>query len=644
MLTSMPGKKTVAALVAMTIAYTLLACVGLHWAQINGAGSPIWPAAGFALAGLLIGGPDLWPAIVVGRLAAGFLTGSQQSLTVELVIALGNAFGAVCGVYLLKRNRFENTLYRMTDALRYMAFGAAVEPIVSGIVGTIALTVANHLTSEAALTLFIHWVVGGFVGALLVGPLVLSLATLKTDLQRQPFGWVEFALPIVAVAAVSWLLFIQPVSLQLRAWHVTPFLIWAALASRMPGAMSALAILSVFAVTGNTQNPSALGAGMLTPAEQLALMQQFIAVTAIPVILLAAVAEERRRQGDEILKLALDAAQQGTWHYDVATNLAVLDRQARALFGVDDTEDKVSVERMISLVHADDQPAVRAAMVQALSPSGDGTYAAEHRVATAHDKTLWLAVFGKTTFAGDGTRRIPVYATGVARNITARKIAEERQQLLMRELVHRGKNQLAIIQSIAARTLSGTISIDQGRATLLQRLQALAGTFSLLSNASFEGAPLHDIVNLEFEKFSERADADGPNILVNAEIAQNFALVVHELATNAVKYGALSSDAGRITVRWSVTGHAMEVFEFCWTERRGSPAQSVPPNNVTGFGSLLIGRLVPTQLSGNAVSRFNEHGFEYILTCPLSKVGRLVNVFSAGAGKPDAFTAAAKVS
>ncbi len=630
----MLGNRTVVAFAAVAIGYAILACVGLQWAQVNGAGSPIWPAAGFGLAALLLGGPELWPAIVIGRLVAGYLSGSQQPLMVELAISFGNAGGAYCAAIFLERKSFDRRLHRLNDALLYLAFGALVEPLVSGIVGTAALAIANDLPGTEALTLFVRWVVGGFVGALIVGPLVLSWATLDDAVKREPVGMMLSALPVAAVAVVSWLVFVGSAYAHLHAWQVTPFLIWAALGSGMRGATAALAIMAFMAVWGGNQNPVAFGAGLLTPAEQLALMQQFIAVTAIPVILLAAVAEERRRRGDELLRLALDAAQQGIWDLDAASQRLALDQQSRALFGVDATEDDISIERMISRVHPDDQPMVASALSKALDTSGDGTYCVEHRVDIEGQAPRWLAVFGKTTFLGTGLGRTPVLARGVVRDVTARRNAEERQQLLIRELVHRGKNQLTIIQSITSRTLDSSSSVDDVRTTLMNRLHALARTFSLFDDSAVDGAALHDIIELEFETFFDRADAEGPHIVVSSDTAQNIALVVHELATNAIKYGALANNGGHIEVRWKVTAGKPETFELSWVER-GGVMPAAGSHQTGGFGSILIGRLVPSQLGGTAHSGFGADGFEYVLRCPLARIGRVA------AGPPIRKTAAA---
>lgn len=200
-------------------------------------------------------------------------------------------------------------------------------------------------------------------------------------------------------------------------------------------------------------------------------------------------------------------------------------------------------------------------------------------------------------------------------DITERKQAEERQRFLMDELAHRSGNLLAVIQSIVSRSLTGTRPLADERETLAGRLQALARTQSSLTSGGF-GAPVANIIRLEFEAFSSRVVAIGPDVTLNSRATQTFALLVHELATNAVKYGALSlPEKGQVDIHWSLEGAGEEArFKFRWQERDGPPV--IPPTR-HGFGSVLLEKVVAQDFGAEPTIRFAPEGVSYEIDAPL---------------------------
>src|SRR5665213_3367828 len=203
-------------------------------------------------------------------------------------------------------------------------------------------------------------------------------------------------------------------------------------------------------------------------------------------------------------------------------------------------------------------------------------------------------------------------------DITERKEAEQRQQLLMDELAHRGKNLLAVIQSIASRTLSGTHSLAEARGVLAHRIQALARSQSALEMEGFRGALVAEIIRLEFEGFSGRVAASGPNVLLHPRLAQTFTLIVHELATNASKHGALSLADGNIAIIWSIEGAGTEArFKFQWQENDGPPV--VLPTR-QGFGRTLLEKAAAMDFGAPPKMSFVPEGLIYEIDAPLSVV------------------------
>jgi two-component sensor histidine kinase len=201
-------------------------------------------------------------------------------------------------------------------------------------------------------------------------------------------------------------------------------------------------------------------------------------------------------------------------------------------------------------------------------------------------------------------------------DITERRRAEELQRLLLNELNHRVKNTLAVVQGLAHQTFRKGGSVEEARAVFEARLAALSATHDLLTRRSWEAAPLHNIVLAAVEgtvgAAASRVDIRGPDISLAPQAAVSFALAVHELCTNAVKYGALSSESGRIQVRWEMLGEAR--LRFCW-EESGGP-RVVPPAR-RGFGTRLIDTALARELGGEVELDYRPSGVVCTVEAPL---------------------------
>jgi PAS domain S-box-containing protein len=199
--------------------------------------------------------------------------------------------------------------------------------------------------------------------------------------------------------------------------------------------------------------------------------------------------------------------------------------------------------------------------------------------------------------------------TTVARDITARKLAEEHQKTLTRELQHRTNNLLTVVQIITNRTLSGNDPIKE-KEILEARLRALARANKQLTDSDWSGLTLGEIIQSELEPYLERCKIEGTEIMLDHQYAQNFSLVLHELATNALKYGALSNREGRINISWGTKGNGRDSqLIFHWSEQEGPPV--VAPKR-QGFGSRLL-----SATFANARSNFNTNGFSCEIEVPL---------------------------
>jgi PAS domain S-box-containing protein len=211
-------------------------------------------------------------------------------------------------------------------------------------------------------------------------------------------------------------------------------------------------------------------------------------------------------------------------------------------------------------------------------------------------------------------------ASKIARDIAESKSSQRRQRVLTDELVHRGKNLLGVVQAMVSLSLSGGASLSDARETLTKRIQALSRSQSVLVNGGFEGARLAEIIRLEAEAFSDKVDVSGPDLMLKPRLAQTFALLVHELATNATKHGALSRPQGRVAIDWSVAGTGAEArFKFRWQESGGPPV-AAPTRQ--GFGRTLIEKAAAQELGVRPKMEFAPEGLRYQIDAPLEAILR----------------------
>jgi two-component sensor histidine kinase len=239
----------------------------------------------------------------------------------------------------------------------------------------------------------------------------------------------------------------------------------------------------------------------------------------------------------------------------------------------------------------------------------------EFRVPLPDGSVRWILDQGKT-FRDEEDR--PAYMTGACVDITERKRAEASQHLLLEELNHRVKNTLAMVQSIASQTLRATPAAERFPEAFQSRLQALAQAHDLLTKGQWRGASLHEVAEVTLNPHTTpggRVKISGPPVALSPGIAVSLHLALHELATNAAKYGALSVEQGEVKLQWAVTGDIQPALRIEWGES-GGPAV-VPPQR-RGFGSRLIERGLAHEVDGEVDLTFSPKGVVCRVIVPLS--------------------------
>ncbi|HTG22705.1 MAG TPA: response regulator [Reyranella sp.] len=319
---------------------------------------------------------------------------------------------------------------------------------------------------------------------------------------------------------------------------------------------------------------------------------------------------ERLRQSEERRSIALSAGDMGSWEVDLATDHLEWDDGPYRIFGVDPAHFEPTVERIEAMMHPDDREKNALA---AIVDSGESRFQVEFRIVRPSGEVRWCYGAGIITRDADGK---PVRMNGVTVDITDRKRAEERQVLLAREVDHRAKNTLAVVLSVLRLTRAPTTK--DFIATVEGRVHALAATHNLLSATRWEGADLGKIVEEEMAPYHanhrQRVITGGPAVVLLPATAQAVALALHELATNAAKYGALSTETGTLGVTWRAEGDALVLD---WTETGGPP--TAEPARL-GFGLTIVRSSIEAQFRGGVSYEWRREGLRCTLSIPAAQI------------------------
>ncbi len=262
-----------------------------------------------------------------------------------------------------------------------------------------------------------------------------------------------------------------------------------------------------------------------------------------------------------------------------------------------------------------DYPAARWPVIWAeLQKSGSLNFETRHRTKDGH-------IFPVDITACCFEYRGRSYSMALARDVTERKAAEQRIHVLMSEVNHRAKNLLTVVQAIARQT-AATKPVDFIE-RFGERIQALAASHDLLVKNDWKGVDLGELVHCQLAHFKDligtRIGLDGPQLMISASAGQTIGMALHELATNAGKYGALSTGNGRVEVAWSLDSaeEGGETLTMSWRET-GVPLVTAPKKH--GFGSAIIGSVAERSLSAKAELAFQPGGVSWHLRCPAEGV------------------------
>ncbi len=682
------------------LAYLGFAYTGLNFAIVPGAGSPVWPAAGVGIAGLVLGGGRLWLAIVLARLLAGYMSGTELVWWANVLIALGNGGSALFANALLNRLKVRHDLAHPTSMFIYLWAAAGLGAVFAALIGTATLWLATDFDAGNAFLVFLLWFSGSAAGTILLGPLIQSwFANPKLD---NLVSWGLLLLPLITLA--GWLS-ANEASPYLREWHLFPILVLAAAIFHVRGASLSTAIFAFFAILAAGQGIFAFTEASISLIGGVILLQQLILILGSTALILGAFEAERERnkgalsrrliqnipysvlltdpdgrivmsskapeyvmgvkaetlpgtlfwetpwylrspQAAETVRRAFDKVRNGgmfrtdlkltlrdgrqlwiDWmltsvrdetgkivnYMTCASNidgrvraetersrLSALIENSPDFIGLADEEGKILYlnEGASKMLGADSVEEFEGtSIINVHPPEAFAKFSEDVLQKAVREDGVWR---GRNTLVRKDGSHIPVdqmvilhrnegeptfYST-VMTDVSERKKANDHQRLLNRELNHRVKNMLAVVQSIARQTI-GRAGVE---AALIDdfsaRINSLAIAQGQLSDSNWGMTDLEGLFRSQLfplvGEHDERVSKNGPEVHLHPEAASRMALAIYELSSNAFKYGALADPKGALEISWAVEDDRVHIL---WNEHFHQQRSDA---EIDGFGTLLL--------------------------------------------------------
>jgi PAS domain S-box-containing protein len=309
-----------------------------------------------------------------------------------------------------------------------------------------------------------------------------------------------------------------------------------------------------------------------------------------------------------LLTLAELSAGIGVWVADLDTGTVQATPQFFRLLGLEPVAGPVSQDLPRSVRHPEDRKRVTEGFLDALK-SGADTYESEYRIIRPSGEERWI--FGRGSVTRDATGKAWRYA-GVDIDVTERKERDEHLRVVMQELLHRTNNLLAVVQGLARQTGRDSTDLKAFMESFTARLEGLGQSNRLLAGQDWRGAPLDALIRAQTAHFAKqgRFELSGPAVTLSPKAVQSLGLALHELCTNAIKYGALSHQSGKVRVTWEIRGQTLHLV---WKEVDGPPV--VTPTR-SGFGRVVSEQMVASALSAKVVTTFEPDGIRWSAELP----------------------------
>ncbi len=333
--------------------------------------------------------------------------------------------------------------------------------------------------------------------------------------------------------------------------------------------------------------------------------------------------ERDLRESERRLNTALKAANLGVAEFDPVAGVAYWDERTKEIFGADFEGSRICIEEVFEYIHSDDRQLVANSLSGPDKKSSDGHVFIQYRTRPSKGpkagKEGWVMVSGRFRHENDDKSRKPVWFTGIVSDITDSKNQDRYRDLLLGELKHRVKNSLATIQAISNQTIRSSGSLEQFSKVFQARLQAMSAAHDIITDQIGGGVDIRDMIEVQVGPYasarSGTLELNGSILLLGGTTAHTLGLILHELATNAAKYGSLSGPGGKVKLSWErIDEHQGTTFRFRWEECGGPP---IAEPEEDGFGTRLIEMSVKRFRDGRARLEYRPEGFVAELVMPM---------------------------
>jgi PAS domain S-box-containing protein len=623
-------------LVAFYAAFLLAAGIGQWLAGIPGIAIIVWPPNGVYIAALLLSRRQTWPWWVGVALLAELTSNAiwfHNPIHLAVAYNAANALEALAAAWLL--GRFfprPARLHTLNQVIAFTLIGVVFAPMIAA---TIGCTIDAWIGKHDFATAWPLWWIGDATGVLIAAPLVLVFVQIwhgESALLRQ------HAVEAVALLVALFGLAALAVETNLPFYIVMPPLLWAAIRFEFKGAAVTSFLLTLMVALFTLADLSQFAQQGASDMQKHVSMQLFLALSALTGLVVAAISRQRRmalfrlsaanedlearvaertaalQESEARFRNMADHAPVMVWVTDLEGKCVFLSKSWYKFTG--QTEETGLGLGWLEAVHSDDRAQMEREFLEA--NAARAAFRLEYRLRQDNGEWCWVIDAAQPRFDDQGHFLGHI---GSVLDISERKQAEEEKHLLMREVNHRSKNLLSLVQAVARQTAAATPEDFLRRFS--ERLSAISSNQDLLVRSEWKPVSLEELVRLQLahllDHANERIILSGPAITVSAAASQTLGIALHELGTNAAKYGSLASPSGRVDIIWSIARNGADEGRFImsWTES-GGPEVRAPTR--TGFGSKVISDMVRRAFSADVHLDYAPHGLSWRIECAVSSV------------------------